>query len=54
MILLLSGDIEVNPGPHTTQSSIPNIAKSNSSNISIVYYNVQSVLHKKDIIYAEL
>ena len=24
MILLLSGDIEVNPGPHTKQSSIPN------------------------------
>ena len=54
MILLLSGDIEVNPGPQTNQHSIPNISKSISTNISIVHYNVQSFLPKKDIIYTEL
>ena len=42
MLLLLSGDIEVNPGP--INSSIPNISKSISSNIAIVHYNVQSFL----------
>ena len=54
MILLLSGDIEVNPGPTSSQNLIPNISKSCSSNISIVHYNVQSFLNKKDILYAEL
>ena len=33
---------------------MPNISKSNSSNIAIVHYNVQSFLPKKDILYAEL
>ena len=54
MLLLLSGDIEVNPGPPNTQNAFPNVSKSISSNISIVHYNVQSFLQKKDILYAEL
>ena len=54
LLLLLSGDIETNPGPVTTENSIPIISKSCSSNITIAHYNVQSFFQKKDIIFAEL
>ena len=63
LILKLSGDIHPNPGPNSFVSSDDDSASSNSdiykflnfpNHLSIVQYNVQSLLHKVDIISSEL
>ena len=56
MLLYQAGDVEKNPGPqsdndnNTSFSSFPVF----NGNFSVVHYNVQSLLHKVDIIEPEL
>lgn len=56
MLLYQAGDVEKNPGPqsnngdNTSFSSVPVF----NGNFSVVHYNVQSLLHKVDIIEPEL
>ena len=57
MLLYQAGDIEKNPGPDNSsysdtspQSTFPVV----QGNFSVVHYNVQSLLHKLDIIEPEL
>ena len=47
LILLLCGDIEINPGPVSTFSIV-------QKHLSIVHYKVQSFYHKQDILFTEL
>lgn len=60
LLLLKSGDIETNPGPVSEQSfsSVSSTMSLNESMIknkfSLVHYNVQSLLNKKDILFSEL
>ena len=65
LLLIISGDIHPNPGPSASASSssleshsyssldMSNFLKS-SHNLSLVHYNVQSLLHKLDLLAAEL
>ena len=59
LLLLKSGDIELNPGPYSHESDT--FSGSNNldelvvtNNFSIVHYNIQSLLNKVDLIGAEL
>ncbi|MEW8542945.1 MAG: endonuclease/exonuclease/phosphatase family protein, partial [Candidatus Thiodiazotropha sp.] len=59
-LLLLSGDIQPNPGPSSASSTSSSIDSSvtsvlsQSHHLSFIHYNVQSILHKLDILTAEL
>ncbi|KAH3890067.1 hypothetical protein DPMN_014136 [Dreissena polymorpha] len=61
-IMLLSGDIELNPGPVSISSLDSNITEYNSlncllampNNLSFLQYNVQSIRNKIEILTAEL
>lgn len=63
ILLLQSGDIELNPGPYSDVDNIISDSSSNSSSLSIttlsnhlsmVHYNVKSIGKKIDILSAEL
>ena len=67
ILLQYSGDVHPNPGPISPTSSTPSLSTFISSmstdifdtlnishNLSFVHYNVQSILHKLDILHAEL
>ena len=55
IILLKSGDIEINPGPSLNSSkSFADITDMQTRYFSVVHYNVQSALPKLDILTAEL
>lgn len=60
IILLRGGDIETNPGPDfevSFSSSSSNMSKNESilqNKFSLVHYNVQSLMSKKDILFSEL
>ena len=60
MLILLSGDVEVNPGPDSVESStdssdILSSASLNSlsNHLSILHLNIQSLLPKIDLIRGE-
>lgn len=61
-IMLLSGDIELNPGPVSISSQASSVTEINTltdlltmpNNFSFIQYNVQSILNKLDILTAEL
>lgn len=58
ILLLLAGDVHENPGPSENQN-LPKpqtfqILSSFKAHLSIVHYNIQSILNKSDILYAEL
>ena len=61
-LLILSGDVHPNPGPETQSETNSDTFIESSSfdssvfrkSLSIVHYNVQSVLHKLDILSVEL
>ena len=44
MLLILSGDIETNPGPHLDSGNV------NIDSISIVHFNIRSIPNKMDFI----
>ncbi|MEW8548570.1 MAG: endonuclease/exonuclease/phosphatase family protein, partial [Candidatus Thiodiazotropha sp.] len=63
--ILLSGDVELNPGPvndssdsYSSDSDFSDSASNGSeiirNNFSLVHYNVQSALHKLDVLESEL
>ena len=67
ILLLCSGDVQPNPGPLSSSMSSTSIHSSSSTmstdftdalnvshNLSFVHYNVQSIVHKLDILHAEL
>lgn len=57
MLLYQSGDIETNPGPNSSGSSERDssyLFPPLHGNLSLVHYNIQSVLNKLDIIEPEL
>ena len=54
MILLLSGDVHENPGPSTSSTSSVDTFVPAQGNLSLVHYNVQSILNKKDILFGDL
>ena len=55
IVLLMCGDIQPNPGPdNDVTSDFSNVMDSFRSNLSIIHYNVQSFMHKRDILYSEL
>ena len=60
MLILLSGDVEVNPGPDSVESSTdssdilsPASLNSLSNHLSILHLNIQSLLPKIDLIRGE-
>ena len=58
MLLLRAGDIELNPGPRSDSDSLLSDITNETSDIikhifSIVYYNVQSAVHKIDLLETE-
>ena len=59
-LILLSGDVQPNPGPSTSSSTSSSIDSSvtsvlsQSHHLSFIHYNVQSILNKLDILTAEL
>ena len=59
LLLLKSGDIELNPGPYSHESDTSSGSNNLdelviTNNFSIVHYNIQSLLNKVDLIEAEL
>jgi len=52
--VLLSGDIHENPGPSTSSTSTMDTFVPAQGNLSLVHYNVQSILKKKDILFGDL
>ncbi|MES9903184.1 MAG: endonuclease/exonuclease/phosphatase family protein [Sedimenticola sp.] len=52
--LLRCGDIHPNPGPTNIPNTSTNITELTQHKLSIVHYNIQSFLHKKDLLYSEL
>lgn len=60
LILICSGDIELNPGPTSTYNDITSDSaliiddSLITNNFSIVHYNIQSILNKVDILRTEL
>ena len=57
LLLIRSGDIELNPGPNLLESESDSITMDDvsiSKYFSIVHYNIQSVTNKIDLIGAEL
>ncbi len=57
LILQISGDIEINPGPNSNESSMSSNVDLHGifkHKLSIVHLNVQSLHQKTDIIQAEL
>jgi len=54
MLLLLSGDVHENPGPSTSSTSSLDTFVPAQGNLSLVDYNVQSILNKKDILFGDL
>ena len=63
ILLMQAGDIHPNPGPNSIQSissdsslnsSLQQILHTTSGHLSFIHYNVQSILHKLDIIHSEL
>ena len=55
LLLINSGDIELNPGPGTSQNDTGSVDDSLISNYySVVHYNIQSILNKVDLIGSEL
>ena len=59
LLLLKSGDIELNPGPYSLESDTSSGSNNLdelviTNNFSIVHYNIQSLLNKVDLIGAEL
>ncbi len=57
LILQISGDIEINPGPNSNESSMSSNVDLHGifkHKLSIVHLNVQSLQQKTDIIQAEL
>ena len=63
-IIIKSGDIELNPGPYSDANSISSRSSSSdsslmnisglSNHLSMVHYNVQSIVNKVDILGAEV
>ena len=55
-IMLMSGDVELNPGPPSTSSTSISIDSvlNQFQDLSFFHYNVQSILNKLDILTAEL
>jgi len=53
MLLLLSGDVHENPGPSTSSTSTMDTFVPAQGNLSLVHYNVQSILNKKDILFGD-
>ena len=59
-LILLSGDVQPNPGPPTSSSTSSSIDSSvtsvlsQSHHLSFIHYNVQSILNKLDILTTEL
>jgi hypothetical protein len=57
-----SGDIHPNPGPTSSDQSVDTDASSSTSiwhsssasHISFVHYNIQSLMHKIDLLYSGL
>ena len=61
IFLLRSGDIHPNPGPtmsdpsfNTDASSSSFLNSSSTNHISFVHYNIQSLMHKIDVLYTGL
>ena len=55
LLLINAGDIELNPGPDTSQNDTGSVVDSLiSSYFSVVHYNIQSILNKVDLIGSEL
>ena len=54
ILLILSGDIHVNPGPDSSCRASSRSFVPAEGNLSIIHYNVQSCLNKKDILYGDL
>ena len=59
VLLIRSGDIQLNPGPlnesySSTFSSVPSVSADHSKYLSVIHHNVQSILPKLDEIYIEL
>ena len=61
IVLLRSGDIHPNPGPtmsdpsfNTDASSSSFLNSSSTNHISYVHYNIQSLMHKIDVLYTGL
>jgi hypothetical protein len=60
ILILRSGDVHRNPGPASRSTSTSSLTSSLndyidlSRNLSLVHYNVQSLLQTLDILYAEL
>ena len=60
-LILLAGDIELNPGPYSPDTSLSSDSSGShmdvsvfESNFSVVHYNVQSLLNKIDLLQVEL
>ena len=60
-LILLAGDIELNPGPYSPDISLSSDSSGSpmdvsvfESNFSVVHYNVQSLLNKIDLLQVEL
>ena len=58
MILYQAGDVEKNPGPGTEHDEMGDTTSASSAvlhgNFSVVDYNVQSAIHKVDVIKQKL
>ena len=55
LLLINSGDIELNPGPVTSRNDTGSVDGSLiSSYFSVVHYNIQSILNKVDLLGSEL
>ena len=60
-LIFLAGDIELNPGPYSPDTSLSSDSSGShmdvsvfESNFSVVHYNVQSLLNKIDLLQVEL
>ena len=60
ILLIIAGDVKLNPGPSSNNSSLNSsqdaVSKLINSNhyLSCIHYNIQSIQHKLDILYTEL
>ena len=50
MLLFLAGDLELNPGPHDSPLDVSH----NIKDLSLCHINVQSLVHKVDLVAVEL
>ena len=56
LLLICSGDIELNPGPTVVQDNASDNTQEYvvMNNFSVVHYNIQSILNKVDVLGTEL